>query len=65
MTTPPEALTRRLLAGQPLVLRDERYCLENGVLRIKRTAAAHKKRQQVAEKRSETRAENGVSVGAS
>lgn len=55
VTTPPEALARRLLAGQPLVLRDERYCLENGVLRMTRTAAAHQKRQQVAAARLQER----------
>ncbi|HCM64395.1 MAG TPA: replication endonuclease [Morganella sp. (in: Bacteria)] len=47
ITTPPEALARQLLAGKPLILRDERYYLENGVIRVIRTAAAHQKRQQV------------------
>ncbi|HHV7358410.1 TPA: replication endonuclease [Morganella morganii] len=47
ITTPPEALARQLLAGKPLILRDEHYYLENGVIRVIRTAAAHKKRQQV------------------
>lgn len=47
ITTPPEALARQLLAGKPLILRDEHYYLENGVIRVIRTAAARKKRQQV------------------
>ena len=66
VTTPPEALARQLLAGKPLILRDEHYYLENGAIRVIRTAAAHKKRQQVVaaelQKKEAKREQKAVSI---
>lgn len=42
ITTPPELLARQLLAGKPLILRDEHYYLKNGTIRAIRTATARK-----------------------